>query len=214
MKIDRESWLEFFDDNFFDNLNSKFFRKSFLTLNIGERGEGFRIVFDHLIRLNLEKYTIVETGTIRSLGSWGDGQSSKIFETFLKTFNGELHSVDISPESCSAAKSCLDSSICTVNCDDSVNFLKNFESKNNVNLFYLDSWDVDWKNDQASANHHLKEFLEIENFLSKDSLVVIDDNNFINKHNQRTGKGRKIFEYLSTKNIFPIFDKYQIIYKF
>lgn len=208
------NWLDYFDSNFFENLNSKKFKKSILKFNTGERGEGFRIIFDHLISLNLDHYLIIETGTMRSLGSWGDGQSSILFESFLNFHSGNLFSVDISEEACNISSSNLDKSICSVVCDDSVTFLKGFCNKNKVDLFYLDSYDVHWKNDEDSAAHHLNEFLEIERFLKKDSLVVIDDNNFLIKNNRRTGKGRKIFEYLSKKNIFPIYDQYQIIYKF
>lgn len=214
MNNSNKNWLDYFDKYFFENLNSKKFKKSMLKFNTGERGEGFRIIFDHLASLRLDNYTIIETGTMRSLGSWGDGQSSILFESFLKHYNGSLFSVDISKEACDVSINNLDKSICSVICNDSVTFLKDFSNKDKVDLFYLDSYDVHWKNDNDSATHHLNEFLEIESYLKKNSIVAIDDNNFLNKDNRRTGKGRKIFEYLYEKNIFPIYDKYQIIYKF
>jgi hypothetical protein len=83
-----------------------------------------------------------------------------------------------------------------------------------VDLFYLDSWDVKWNNDQDSAEHHLKEFLAIEPHLKPGAVVAIDDNARFLNNNGRTGKGRRIVEYLEAKNIQPIYDAYQIIYKF
>ena len=44
--------------------------------------------------------------------------------------------------------------------------------------------------------------------------MAIDDNARFLSNNNRTGKGRRIVEYLSEKNIQPIYDAYQIIYKF
>lgn len=212
--IDKSNWLHFFKEEFFQKLNEKKIKKSFLEFELGKRGEGFYKIFETLIQQNQSYYTIVETGTLRSKGSWGDGQSSILFESFLKAFGGCLYSVDISSAACSVAEENLDENIAKVTCSDSVEFLKNYENKEDVNLFYLDSWDVDWKKDEESAAHHLKEFLEIEKYIRPGTLLVIDDNNFIIKNNKRTGKGRKIVEYLSSKNIFPIYDNYQIIYQF
>ena len=45
-------------------------------------------------------------------------------------------------------------------------------------------------------------------------IVAIDDNTVWLETNKRAGKGRLIFEYLADKNIFPLHDDYQIIYKF
>ena len=76
----------------------------------------------------------------------------------------------------------------------------------------MDSYDVEWSDDEPSATHHLNEFLVIEPFL-KNTVVAIDDNSFLTS-GKRTGKGRKIFEYLEKKSILPVYDEYQIIYKF
>ena len=46
------------------------------------------------------------------------------------------------------------------------------------------------------------------------TFVAIDDNSKFIENNKRTGKGRMIYEYLESKKIFPVYDKYQIIYKF
>jgi hypothetical protein len=88
------------------------------------------------------------------------------------------------------------------------------EDLNTVDLFYLDSYDVKWNDDRLSAAHHLKEFQAIENHLKSGCIVAIDDNSRLLENNQRTGKGRMIVEYLESKGIKPIYDAYQIIYKF
>jgi len=45
-------------------------------------------------------------------------------------------------------------------------------------------------------------------------VVAIDDNSRLLETNKRTGKGRMIVEYLDSKGIVPVYDAYQIIYKF
>ena len=42
-------------------------------------------------------------------------------------------------------------------------------------MFYLDSFDVDWRNPYQSAAHHLKELTAINKILNKETLVVVDD---------------------------------------
>jgi hypothetical protein len=83
-----------------------------------------------------------------------------------------------------------------------------------VDLFYLDSYDVKWNDDHASADHHLMEFQIIEPHLRPGALVVIDDNSRFLSNNQRTGKGHYIADYLEAKGIKPLYDAYQIIYRF
>jgi hypothetical protein len=83
-----------------------------------------------------------------------------------------------------------------------------------VDLFYLDSYDVDWNNDTDSANHHLKEFKIIQPFIRAGAVVAVDDNSRWVNNNRRTGKGRAIVEYLESQGHFPILDEYQIIFQF
>jgi hypothetical protein len=81
-------------------------------------------------------------------------------------------------------------------------------------MFYLDSYDAVWNDDTPSAEHHLKEFLAIEPFLTPGTVVAVDDNSRWVNTNQRTGKGRLVVEYLEQKGIYPIYDEYQIIFQF
>jgi hypothetical protein len=94
-----------------------------------------------------------------------------------------------------------------------VEWLQSQPDLEDVDLFYLDSWDVKWANDRDSAEHHLREFRSIEPYLKPGAIVAIDDNaRFLD--GRRTGKGRRIVEYLADKNGHPIYDAYQIIYQF
>jgi hypothetical protein len=45
-------------------------------------------------------------------------------------------------------------------------------------------------------------------------VVAIDDNARFLSDNSRTGKGRRIVEYLEHQGKRPIYDAYQIIFKF
>jgi hypothetical protein len=68
--------------------------------------------------------------------------------------------------------------------------------------------------DTQSAEHHLREFQTIEPHLKPGCVVALDDNSrWVNNH-RRTGKGRRIVEYLQDQNHLPIYDEYQIIFQF
>lgn len=205
------SFLEKFDKEFYELLKGNVSEKKKNTYpNIAQRSEPFRLIFSLLEQKNKSYYKIVETGTIRLLGNWNDGQSSILFQEFLKYHTGSLDSVDISAKACDVARNILDKNISNVSCNDSLKFLESINNIAEIDLFFLDSYDVNFKKDEDSAEHHLKEFKIIEPNLSKGTIIAIDDNTYFN--NQRSGKGRKIFEYLSAKNINPIFDGYIIVY--
>jgi hypothetical protein len=204
------SFLPKFDQNFKPHLNGSPSKKKKLVYpNIFQRADAFRLIFSLLESNNKKLFNIVETGVIRKLGNWNDGQSTYLFQEFLKTHSGKLRSVDISSENCSVARTIVNNEISEIFCDDSVNFLSTINSTE-VDLFFLDSYDVDWNDCSPSANHHLKEFKEIENNLTPGTIIAIDDNTFIN--GQLVGKGRDIFNYLESKNVLPVYDKYIIIY--
>jgi len=204
------SFLKRFDTEFYPHLNgSPSVKKQEAYPNIFQRADAFRLIFSSLELMKKSSYNIVETGTTRKIGNWNDGQSSYLFQEFLKEHSGNLKSVDINSKNCNTARTILDNNICNVYCDDSVNFLSTIDLAN-VDLFFLDSYDVDWHNCSPSAAHHLAEFKTIENNLKPGTIVAIDDNTYVNGH--RTGKGRDIFNYLQSKNILPIYDKYMIIY--
>ena len=209
------TWLKHYRDNYFDLLNSNTSgAKRGLHEGLYCRADGFNMIFAYLESLQHPEYHIIETGTMRNPGNWKDGQSARLFVEFVEHNKGSVRSVDIDPEACGNARTAITSSAFVVSCSDSVSWLATQSDLDQVDLFYLDSWDVKWNNDHDSAEHHLKEFLIIEPHLKPGAVVAIDDNARFLSNNNRTGKGRKIVEYLSEKNIQPIYDAYQIIYKF
>jgi len=183
-----------------------------LLKDIYNRSHGFQIIFDELSTLKSTDYQIIETGTVRNPNNWKDGNSGFLFAELVKMHGGFVRSVDIDQSAVNTANNFIDNRYYRSFCSDSVSWLASLSDLNSVNLFYLDSYDVDWTNDDPSAQHHLKEFKAIEPYLSN-CIVAIDDNAFLS-NGQRTGKGRAIYQYLAEKNIFPLYDEYQIIYKF
>lgn len=179
-----------------------------------QRGPGFEIMFKLLLNQKSQNFKIIETGTLRNPGNWKDGQSAKLFTEFVDWSGGSVRSVDIDPLAVNTANQIINSKNFTSYCSDSVHFLQQQTDLDQVDLFYLDSWDVKWENDTASAEHHLREFQVIEPYLKPGAIVAIDDNSRLLADNRRTGKGRLIVEYLENKNIKPIYDAYQIIYQF
>ena len=209
-----KSFIPLYDTEFAPNLNPLVdYKKLGLIENVCQRSNGFRKIFNLLEEKNNSSYFIVETGTLRHPGNWQSGQSSMLFERFVKLHGGRIESVDISSKACYAARSSLDINFTKVTLGDSIEFLTKGNWVN-VDLFYLDSFDVKWDDPFPSAEHHLKEFLSIEKYMKPGVILAIDDNSFLLKENSRTGKGLLIYEYLRNKNIYPIYDDYQIIYKF
>lgn len=194
--------------------SNKHATKRGLEPGLGQRINGFGIMFDLLLKNHQTEYHIIETGTCRDPGNWKDGQSSVLFTAFVDYNSGWMRSVDINQEACNRAREHITSKNFSVTCSDSVSWLTQQADLSQVDLFYLDSYDVKWENDSLSAEHHLKEFMAIEPHLKSGSVVAIDDNARFLHNGQRTGKGRCIVEYLGSKNKLPIYDHYQIIYQF
>jgi cephalosporin hydroxylase len=208
------TWLEHFDTTYYRRLMpaSSGVKRGLVEGHI-QRGDGFRLMFDLLIQRRASGHSIIETGTLRNPGNWKDGQSAVLFADFVSQHRGHLRSVDIDPTACDRARLALDTPRVEVFCSDSVSWLAQQQDLDTVDLFYLDSWDVHWEDDTASAEHHLREFHAIEPYLQAGCVVAIDDNSRRLRDSARTGKGRRIVEYLHTKGIQPIMDAYQIIYQ-
>jgi hypothetical protein len=185
---------------------------------LGKRANAFKMMFEHLISLNKGFYTIVETGSMREKNNWlGDGQSTIMFARFCKDQgSSEFYSVDIDPEAIEFAKDHFDvddTKFYGIDqpvfiCGDSVKFLYEYAGyepfNQDIDLLYLDSFDVDFKNPVPSALHHLKELTAIWSRVNENGLVVVDDN----MHGK--GKGMFVKEFFKSLNIKPFFDEYQI----
>lgn len=209
------TWLEHYRDNYYDLLNPRVSgAKRGLTEGLYQRADGFNLVFAHLESRAQDQYHIIETGTMRNPGNWKDGQSARLFTEFVEHHGGTVRSVDIDPAAVASARGAITSDQFESTCQDSVLYLATQLDLDQVDLFYLDSYDVKWNDDHASAEHHLREFQTIESKLKPGALVVIDDNSRFKDSGTRTGKGHYIADYLAAKGIAPVYDAYQIIYKF
>jgi hypothetical protein len=209
------TWLKHYRDSYYDLLNPQVSgAKRGLIEGLYQRAEGFNLVFAYLESREQTEYHIIETGTLRNPGNWKDGQSAKLFTEFVDYHGGSVRSVDIDPAAVDAARGDIQSARFTSTCQDSVEYLSAQPDLDRVDLFYLDSYDVKWADDHASAEHHLREFQAIEPHLKPGSIVVIDDNSRFLESNRRTGKGHYIADYLSAKGHEPMYDHYQIIYRF
>jgi hypothetical protein len=209
------TWLETYQSKYYNVLMPKSSGiKRGLVEGHCQRGNGFQLMFEKLLLNKSADFKIIETGTLRNPGNWKDGQSAQLFTEFVDSHGGSVRSVDIDTNAVNTANSAIESKNFKSHCSDSVKFLQQQSDLHEVDLFYLDSWDVKWEDDTASAEHHLKEFLAIESHLKPGAVVAIDDNSRHLSDNRRTGKGRRIVEYLASKDIHPIYDAYQIIYQF
>lgn len=208
-------WLDHYRKTYYPLLNIQFTgAQGILAPGMYNRAVGFDIIWRLLLNQNKHSYSIIETGTLRTPNNWMDGQSAALFTEFVDTHGGQVRSVDIDPAACAVSSGTIVSDRFSVACSDSVSWLQQQTDLDQVDLFYLDSWDVDWDNDTASAEHHLKEFLTIESNIKPGTVVVIDDNSRWVHSNRRTGKGRRVVEYLEAKGHLPILDEYQIIFQF
>jgi predicted O-methyltransferase YrrM len=213
------SWNRIYHERFVPLLaqrtpGDKHAAKRGLQPGLGQRIMGFELMFDRLLAQHRSEYHIIETGTCRDPGNWKDGQSSVLFTAFIAKMGGWVRSVDIDQAACDRARDHIANKKFSVYCSDSVSWLRQQPDLDKVDLFYLDSYDVKWDDDTKSAEHHLQEFQVIEPFIRPGAIVAIDDNARFSANNNRTGKGRLIVEYLTSKNIQPLYDHYQIIYQF
>ncbi len=131
--------------------------------------KGLQIALMNIHEINA---TIVETGT----SAYGT-DSSRLFDSFVRSFGGKFFSVDINTypsRRLRVAKSKFSKFFVM----DSVAFLEQLQDltgESKIHLFYLDSWDVDWNDPIPSANHGQKEIESIKPFLVPGTILVIDD---------------------------------------
>jgi len=120
----------------------------------------------------IDNPVIVETGT----SAYGT-DSSRLFISFIKLFQGKFYSVDISPAPSRRLRHFKNRNT-RFFIQDSVHFLNNFNELTNqmhIDLLYLDSWDVEWDNPVPSATHGLKEFRAVDKLLNLGAYLLIDD---------------------------------------
>ena len=138
-------------------------------------------VFEKLLALG-RPVTILETGTMWKAKEENEmGAFTYIMADFIKTFTkGRLITVDISLE---AIQTCMRTTkefenIITYVCSDSVKYLQNLSNLDvsKIDLFYLDSYDLDLTNPIPSQTHHLKELEAVLGRVSPTAIISVDDN--------------------------------------
>ena len=209
-----DNWLDIYDRQYSGllDLNSNGEKRG-LRDNIYNRSRGYRLIFELLLQQKSTGFEIIETGTVRNPMNWKDGNSGFLFSELARAHGGKVQSVDVDQAAVDRANNFIGGEWYTSFCSDSVAWLAQQQNLDQIDLFYLDSYDVEWFNDGPSADHHLREFQTIEPFIKPGAVVAIDDNAYL-LDGRRTGKGRAIVEYLADKNIVPLYDQYQIIYQF
>ena len=218
--------------------NNTDFYKWFETIasKLGNREISFRKIFKYL-DVQPTPIIIVETGCLRVKDNFLDGQSTLLFDKYTLSREGgsKVYTVDIKPNATKVCKQVVSDNV-EISTDDSVRYLNKlshnfFLNKTKVSMFYLDSFDVDWRYPYPSAAHHLKELTAISKALNKDTLVVVDDSpatgNLTRKENEPVptwkilespaptigGKGFLVHEYATHVGAQLIFSHYQAAWK-
>ena len=164
------------------NINLDFYKWfNDIAPKLGQREISFKKIFKYLDVLPTP-IIIVETGCLRDKDNFLlDGQSTLLFDkyTLSRGNNSKVYTVDISSKSTKVCKEAGSQNV-EITTDDSVRYLNNIsnnflKNKTKVSMFYLDSFDVDWRYPYPAAAHHLKELTSITRLLHEDTLVVVDD---------------------------------------
>ena len=176
--------------------------------NLLQRKETFTKLFSELVLAETETFHIVETACLRKTTDWGAGQSTVLFDLFVRSFGGRVTSIDITPEHFRLARSTT-SDATTVIESDSVAYLQQYaaEHPRSIDLLYLDSRDIDWDRPESSAEHHLRDLLAAWPALKRGALIVVDDH----FKDGQIGKSKLVVDYLATvPGATQIFESYQI----
>ena len=199
-----------------------------LAEKLGNREISFRKIFKYLDSLPAP-IIIVETGCLRVQDNFLDGQSTLLFDkyTLSRGEKSKVYTVDKSQNSTNACRQVVSGNV-EITKSDSVRYLNNLTKKFltdkiKVSMFYLDSFDIDWKYPYPSAAHHLKELTAISKILYRETLVVVDDapavgNLTRNKDTWQVlklpppvigGKGFLVHEYAEDVGAKVVFSNYQ-----
>ena len=203
---------------------------------LDQREISFRKIFKYLDS-QPTPIIIVETGCLRVKDNFLDGQSTLLFDkyTLSRGEQSKVYTVDINPNSTKVCRQVVSNNV-EITTDDSVHYLNNLTSnflknKTKVSMFYLDSFDVDWRYTYPSAAHHLKELTSIMRLLNNDTLIVVDDSpafgNLTQTENESNptwkilnspapsigGKGFLVHEYAKHVGAKLFFSHYQTAWK-
>jgi len=187
---------------------------------LGVRAESLRLMMSLLetrTRSVERPLLIIETGSVRQPGNWeGDGQSTVLWGDFASHFDAEVHTVDLDPEPARLINGEMGlGEMVAAHTGDSVKFLHDLATNQplrQIDLLYLDSYDLDVQNPYPSALHHLKELAAARPCLGPGSVVAVDDN-FLLDTGGYVGKGLLVEEWFSQVGIKPLYCGYQFIWQ-
>ncbi len=189
----------------FDEQYRRYFRP-----RLDKRAEGFDVLFRSLQAIG-RSLLIVETGTLRLPGNWeGDGQSTFMFDALVRESGGVLISIDVTNESVdSARKAC--SSATQLITNDSVSALHALTQvvSKQIDLLYLDSFDLDPNDPLPSAIHHALELTAVRPLVGPGTVICVDDYAVGSKG----GKGMIVDRFLSNIRAKVLYSGYQKIWR-
>ncbi len=171
------------------------------------RQRTFRKIMELLEFKSKDFYTIVETGCYRAVSIDGDGHSTLLFDDFVNYYDGIVFTVDIDKKACDKCERVTSSKV-RVHNGDSVEFLWNFDYEKDIDLVYLDSYDIVMSNTETahpSMLHHIKELCAIIGKLKLGAIVLVDDN-----LNEKIGKGAYVNDFMKNLGYKKIVDEWQI----
>jgi predicted O-methyltransferase YrrM len=170
--------------------------------------------------------TILETG----VSAWGT-DSTRLFDSYTRSFGGSLWSVDIDGERVERLRRHVASST-TLGCDDSVAFLERWVVDHpdaRADVVYLDSFDVDFSDPLPAAEHCLREVQAVLPALKAGALLLIDDSpaclddvpenarasasTIFAEFGAWPGKGMLAQRFLANRGVTPIRHGYQALYR-
>ena len=166
---------------------------------LGVRQTAFEFIFDNMPYAPV----IVETGSLRCVGSVeGDGNATLLFDE-LTAAAGQVFSIDVD-ERCGTniAEHC-GNQVQFIHGDSLKRLPELREKLRRVDLLYLDSLDVDFEHDELAARHALKECQYAMHMLSSRAFVAVDDNDVFGR-----GKGRLVGQFAEIKGWPLVLDGY------
>jgi hypothetical protein len=174
---------------------------------------------------DLKNPLILESG-IASAGT----QSTYLFNEYVKKYGGFFWSVDINKELVDKNEGNMCPATQLI-CDDSVSFFRDWSNKNHqVNVIYLDSYDLDFYNPEPSGAHGLAEYKALMPVIKKNTLLLIDDTpitpywlddrgslyydmcHYYKNNKFLPGKGMYVLNKINNAN--KLLHNYQVLYKF
>jgi len=172
-----------------------------------------------MFELLLKKFSGLSINILETGSAAHGTKSSILFANYVKIFGGRFDTVDTNPK-IKDYYGFLESNNVRFHTDDSLNFINNLEDRiiNELDLIYLDSFDLDIDNPAQSQEHGLNEFLLLNEKLKKGAILSIDDtpinydlfgNTENNKFDFIPGKGRLILDFLNKNpNLYEVLYHY------